>query len=383
MFRKSILAVLFLVYGLLAIPTFAQGDSNLITLNDQTPAVDVVITLPADATGVVSLQVSMASVTVVDSAGTVVFQQADPRVRGLELRIAPNLGAHTLTIERLPGVTEAYAQIDTLPELTGQAAPSPSIELVSTGDTSISRSATFQLSSATPGSNFDFAVAQGTYGALQAQFPGISAVAQVTDRGGVVLATSYADIDGMNIVLEGGDYTYTMVANQLTSDASASVAFTPADQIGFSPIAMPQTAAQPAANCVASVISSSINLRSGPGAGYSVLGFGYQNQTFPVGGINPLGNWLLVGTQDGASAWLSQNVVTTSGDCSSLTVFDIPFRDVPAITASQAGTGSGAPMIVIVPGSGDTSGTFSGDDRGGDDHGSEDHGGDDGGSGDD
>ena len=50
------------------------------------------------------LDVSMASMSLTDASGSIVFSSADPRVHHLELSITPNSGTHTLTIKRLPGV---------------------------------------------------------------------------------------------------------------------------------------------------------------------------------------------------------------------------------------------------------------------------------------
>ena len=77
-----------------ALPALAQDDSSsdLITLNDARPSVSASIALPANTTGVVRLDLSMASVVVTDAQDNVVFREADPRVRSLELSIAPNTG---------------------------------------------------------------------------------------------------------------------------------------------------------------------------------------------------------------------------------------------------------------------------------------------------
>ena len=71
---------------------------------------------------------------------------------------------------------------------------------------------------------------------------------------------------------------------------------------------------------------SSVNLRSGPGTGYSVLGYGYLNENYVVGGRNPENNWIVVGTDSG-SAWMALTGVNLQGACDALTVFNIPLRD--------------------------------------------------------
>ena len=101
--RLTLFALLLFALSLsAALPALAQADANLITLNDASPAIDVVITLPADSTGTVALEFSGAAVRLTDATNAVVFSAADARLHALELNIAPNNGSHTLTVERLP-----------------------------------------------------------------------------------------------------------------------------------------------------------------------------------------------------------------------------------------------------------------------------------------
>ncbi len=92
------------------------------------------------------------------------------------------------------------------------------------------------------------------------------------------------------------------------------------------------------------IIKISINLRSGPGTGYSITGYGFRGDQLQVGGTNTDGSWLLVGTQD-SSAWMSGSTGTLNGSCSNLAVYDIPYRDAPApqvsIVTPNSGFGGG------------------------------------------
>ncbi len=74
--------------------------------------------MPADTTGTVAVDVTETAISLVNDAGTTVLQSADARVHGLELNIAPNSGAHTLTIKRLPDVLQAAVQVRSLANLT-------------------------------------------------------------------------------------------------------------------------------------------------------------------------------------------------------------------------------------------------------------------------
>ena len=136
-----------------AIPALAQDNSSsdLITLSDAKPSVSASIALPANTTGVVRLDLSMASVVVTDAQDNVVFREADPRVRALELSIAPNTGTHTVTVERLPTHHQALARISSQVELTDVGPVDPTSTNVLTLDQGYS----LPLTSGVPSSNAD------------------------------------------------------------------------------------------------------------------------------------------------------------------------------------------------------------------------------------
>jgi uncharacterized protein YraI len=114
----------------------------------------------------------------------------------------------------------------------------------------------------------------------------------------------------------------------------------PAAENGFTILEAPASETALAASesaCTATVIVSSVNLRSGPGTGYSVLDYGYRDDVFTVGGIHPADNWVVVATDSG-SAWLANSIARLNGDCNDLVVFDVPLRDAQP-----------APVIVVTP----------------------------------
>src|ERR1041385_9082711 len=101
--KRLFVLVLMCALVLMVVPTLAQSQSSdVILLDDGTPSITANVSLPQDATGVVSLNLNNASVIVTDSTGTMVFQMADGRVHTVELSIVPNSGAQTIKIERLP-----------------------------------------------------------------------------------------------------------------------------------------------------------------------------------------------------------------------------------------------------------------------------------------
>jgi hypothetical protein len=334
--KHILISAFVLAMVIIALPVLAQ-DSDIITLNDATPAIDVVIALPPDTTGTIALNLISAAVTLTDATNTTVFSAADNRLHALELNIAPNTGTHTLTVERLPGVSDAYVSIVSLPELPvpGNAA------LVQSDQLNFNQEVSLPLDSANPGDSVAVNIPVDTTGMISATFLGANATTQLVDSQGVVVAASYnGHIDGMNVVLDGGEYDFTMFANNLAENIVTGVRAIPVEESGYIPLeaAVENTVASTSANdCTASVIVSSVNLRSGPGTGYSILDYGYRDEVFPVGGINPEHNWIVIATESD-SAWLSDGVARLNGACDGLTVFNVPLRDAQP-----------APVIVVTP----------------------------------
>ncbi len=334
--KRLLISLLIFTLLTIALPMLAQ-DSGIITLNDATPAVDVVVTLSPDTTGTISLNMDSVIVTLKDSTNTTVFRAADARLHALELNIAPNTGTHTLTVERLPGFSEAYVSINSLAELSipGSAA------LVQTDFLTFNQEVSLPLDAANPGDNIAVNIPGNTTGMISATFPGANATTQLIDSQGIIVVESYnGHVDGINAVLDSGEYDFTVLANNLADRVVIGVRAVPASESAYIPLELPASntvVSGSGIDCTASVMVSSANLRSGPGTGYSVIDYGYRDEIFSVGGINPQNNWVVIGTDSG-SAWLSDSVSQLNGDCDSLTVFDIPLRDAQP-----------APVIIITP----------------------------------
>lgn len=334
--KRLLMFLLILASFLAALPALAQ-ESEIITLNDATPAVDVVVTLPPDTTGTIALRLNSAAVTLTDAANMMVFRAADARLHALDLNIAPNTGTHTLTIERLPGVSEAYVSIGSLPELSAPGIAA----LVQTDHLTFHQEVSLPLDATRPGSSVAINIPGSDAGMISATFPGANAATQLIDSQGVVIAESYnGHVDAINAVLDSGEYDFTALANNLTNNVIVGVRAVPIDSSVYAPLEVPAsntTVSGSGTVCTASVTVSSANLRSGPGTGYSVIDYGYREETFPVGGINPQKNWVVIGTDSG-SAWLSNSVAHLNGACDNLAVFDIPLRDAQP-----------APIIIVTP----------------------------------
>lgn len=340
---KRLFYFIFLIALLvMAFPALAQQDTNLITLDDATPAIDVVITLPPDATGTISLDLALAAVRLTDSNGEIVFAAADERLHGLEFNIAPNSGTHTLTVERLPGVEKAYVSVVSLPEMSIGG----TVEFVSGNAITLNEETTLSLDANNPGGTVSVEIPTETIGVITATFPGASATTQLVDSNGVLLAESTGGhVDGLTFVLDGGSYSFTVLGSNLTETVISGVRSVSVVDSGFAVIEVPDSSTETVVNvstsvCTATITASAVNLRSGPGTGYSVLGYAYRGESYPVGGQNQEKNWIVIGTQDGNSAWVSLSVAQMQGSCDTLTVFDIPTQNnAPAqITITEVGS---------------------------------------------
>ncbi len=334
---KRFLTPLVLLMLLATVPVFAQDNNNLITLNDATPAIDVVITLPPETTGTVSLEMVQVDITMADSANVVVFHAADPRLHAVELNIAPNSGSHTLTVKRLPGVSEGYVSIISLPELSINGA----VERVAGSVVTLNEEIALSLDPATPGGMATLNIPADTTGVVTATFPGANATTQLVDTQGVIITESTGGhVDGLNLVLDAGNYEFTVLGSNLTETVVAGLRAVSLEDTAITIVEAPPTAENVMVAdeaCSAIVTSSSVNLRTGPGTGYSVNGYAYLDESYPVGGRNPENNWIVVGTDSG-SAWMTITGVNLQGACGALTVFNIPFRDAPI-----------APIIITTP----------------------------------
>lgn len=331
--KQFVVLIVALIVLITAIPVLGQGNET-ITLNDVTPSISASVTLPPDSTGVVAIDLSMASVIVTDSSGNVVFQMADSRVHNIELSLSPNIGTHMINVERLPVAQEALVAIHSLPDLT-----SPGLApFVETNTLMLNQQRALQLTPSTPGTDVDFTIPLNTTGVVTATYLGGEVTSQVVDTQGKVVATSSGSgIDGLNLVLDSGYYALTLLGNHLTNDLTAGVRLMSKPESLFSILQTPapnqvvttdsNQSAPPV--CTATIVNASVNLRSGPGTGYSVLGFGYFNESMTVGGTNPEQNWIVVGRADGSSAWLAKELTQLNGLCSGLTVFNIPLRNAP------------------------------------------------------
>jgi len=328
--KRIALLIMLLILFVAVFPAMAQTNPDLITLNDATPAIDVVITLPPDTTGTIELNLVMASATLTDADGAIVFYAADARLHGLEFNITPNSGTHTLTVARLPDVTEAYVTVASLPEMTING----TVTLMQGNAISLNEELALPLSADAPGESVTINIPAEETGLITSTFPGAYATTQLIDDSGVIVAESTGGhVDGLSFALDTGTYDFTVVGNGLTDTIIAGVRVVSVVDGGFTLVEAPAVAtSEPVVNdttsteCTATVAVSSVSLRSGPGTAYSVLSYGYRGDTFTVGGQNPENNWIVVGTENG-SAWMVNSAAQIQGACDPLTIFDVPLQN--------------------------------------------------------
>lgn len=327
-------------------PALAQSGQDYIALTDSAPSIDVVVAQTPGTTGVVGLEMVEAAVLVLDADGLPVFQTSDSRVHQLELRLAPTADTYTLSAERLADASQAYVRVTSQPSLS-----EPDLTLaISQAQQPLTMYQTtdVRLDASTPTQVVDVTIPDGTTGTVEVSFPGAVIGVDVTDNAGQTVASLGASaIDGMSLVLDGGTYRLMLVTPQIEQAVTANVRVMNALPSSLDGMALASetqanipadtqvvtdtsaAAADTNSICVFSVGATAVNLRSGPGEGYSVLGFGFNGDRFQVGGTNTDGTWVLVGAADGSSAWASGDTGMLLGDCQGLAVYDIPSLSAP------------------------------------------------------
>lgn len=354
--RYTLLSAILIILGAMLMPltTHAQTGSDLIVLNDATPGIDVVVNPSPNTTGVIALEIDNASVIVTDAVGNVVFSAADSGIAGVEFSFAPNAGTHTVTIERLPGAGQAYARIASLSDMTSLT---DIPQLVSASTLTLNQEADYPLTANSPSSVVDFAVSDADYATVTARFPGAPVTAQLvsTQDNRMLAMLNGSLIDGVRFKVDSGTYELMLLNNNTASATVANVSVLSAPQSDFETMVADASASNTATTvsttssagttgsvasaapaCTVTISASSVNLRSGPGTGYSVLEYAFRGEALAVGGINTQSNWLLVGTDNG-SGWVAGDLGTLSGSCATLTAYDIPYREAttPQVTIQQ------------------------------------------------
>ncbi|MEZ4668130.1 MAG: hypothetical protein R3E39_09455 [Anaerolineae bacterium] len=209
----------------------ADTRGSAIILDDNNPIVSMQVELPTDATGVVALRLAQAAVHLQDAHGNTVFQSEDGRVHGLELNVSPNSSTHLVTVGRLSGTAEAAVDIHAQPDMTGISES----ELVE-GDTLALNQR--RILSVDGTNQVTIQIPEGTLGAISARYEGADVGISLHDEDGdAIMEAGGGDIDGLHIVLSGGEYRMTLAGENIPAvDVSVSVVDDTRDQLLALPV---------------------------------------------------------------------------------------------------------------------------------------------------
>lgn len=358
--------IFMLLIVVLSLPAFwvTAQDRDLIILNDATPGIDVLITMPPGTSGVVTLESYHASLKITDQIGTLVFQSDSDQILGAEFFFDVGASTHTLTIDRLNGAAQAYVRVSSQATFTEleESEPVTSSALIT------QQSADYLLSADSPSAQVDLKLNDAD--TVTTSFSQGMVMAQFVYDGAAIATMTSGELGAVRLTLKEGEYQTVLVNGNLAADVIASMSIAQSAESDFVTLAEEEDARiynsdettatteetlQTQQGAVTTQIQTSnqlegcmvtlggaINIRSGPGAGYNILAYGAAGDVLPVGGVNDLNNWLLVGTEDGGSGWIAASLGTLTGSCTDLAVYDIPFRSAPepvVVIQNQSGAG--------------------------------------------
>ncbi|MEP7285568.1 MAG: hypothetical protein ABI947_07360 [Chloroflexota bacterium] len=331
----------------------AQSSSDTpIVLNDQSPSIDAVIKPDKGASGAISIELQNVLIRLTNDKDVLTFSAADPRITMISIQLAEGASAQTLHVERLPGVQVAQVKLSaqtTLPDTTVSPAQAPISTLNEPVMAKMILDPALSLPVTTTNAN----------NMVRVEFSQGQQTVQLVDTKGAVLfnATTGSQINGLALRVSPGEYSLNVANDDKSAKAEMLVALgsttptTLTDQ-SVQPTAVPVVDnSSPSVACTASVHVNAATLRSGPGTGYTTTGFVTQNNLVAVGGLNREHNWTLVQSGD-TSAWVPTSAIALSGNCTTLTVYDIPTRDLslqvpsvakPSAPAAPVGAVSGQP----------------------------------------
>ncbi len=352
----------------------AQDGGNaldLLILDDDAPSAEIVIMSNPDTTGVIALELRDASVTITNAEGDLIFEASSAKLSAIEFRFAPNVGEHTITMERLADVTEAYVRIQALPEMMTVATEAlvTTDMLVMSTELQNNQAFEFPLDSNTSSRVIEINVPIGETQAITATFLDAPVTVQLINRGeGSVLATLAGDaIDGIRFTVAEGNYQMMMFNNDIDQPTDANVTLTSpvesdfAESVLTTQIAManaqieveappvaetaPTTVEVVEESCTMTVNVTLGNVRSGPGTGYTVLDTVALNEVVPVGGVSSTSGWYLIQTASGATGWISYDLGTVTGSCDNLASYDTEYltESASSVVAQQPGDTTAPP----------------------------------------
>ncbi len=122
-----------------------------------------------------------------------------------------------------------------------------------------------------------------------------------------------------------------------TASATSGITASPAN----TPTPAPSATHTPE-TCTIQVTPSSVNLRAGPGTGYSVVDYAFAGDVLPVVARHTSGLWYAV-EAGSETLWIAASVGDLRGACDAVPVSDEPYREGTVVDDAPTGETGGAP----------------------------------------
>lgn len=172
-------------------------------------------------------------------------------------------------------------------------------------------------------------------------------VGEIYNEQGEIIGQIGAGIQSAVLTFEAGDGVYEVLLTP--SDPAAAGGVLLILGVGSAPAApAAPTSAAPAAPVSTQEVTSGggacaifaggrVNVRSGPGTNYNVIGQINAGTTLAVTGVNPTGDWYQV-DYNGQAGWVSLTVVQVSGACGGLPVIQVGQTPLASATTTTTTT---------------------------------------------
>lgn len=339
MFRKQIFRLLVVLILSLGLSSVLQAQGNVLgyeqvitgTLNPGSP---IIYTFQGSANDVVTLYVAtdfaiQASVSVSNSSGQPLGFSNDDALTPMsnDARVTAKLPANDTYIVTLNNQSDVAGNF------------SMSLSVANTLEQTI-LTGSLVVTIAPDGTAQQFLIPANSdipqIVSIQTQQPGVSFSALLQTAEGTVLASIPVGLNGITLVIPAGALDHILTIDAADSSTGAAV------EIEILTGGTPQPATTEEAQVtdpnVCTVTATGVNVRSGPGTGYDVIGSLIDGNQFIATGQNS--GWYN-GTYNGQSAWVAASVVQASGNCGNLpTVAAPPLPQAPAATqAPDTNTG--------------------------------------------
>jgi uncharacterized protein YraI len=238
--------------------------------------------------------------------------------------VSGTTGDFVLTVSVRPPVTAANLQLDTPVNVTFPVAD-PSQVFVFNTDPALATSVLIDVTSSD-----------------------VNARVEVRNATGTAIASLQGDLDNVCLTFAPGDelHEVTIVSAQETSGTMTITLSNAPCELGevsaeVTPLPIVQFVPVPIEGVCAASSPRNVNIRSGPGLGFSVIALLPANQPIQVIGQNEGGTWYAV-QNSFLQGWISAGVVGLAGPCDGLVVVPVPAEPVASATP-------GLPVFTATP----------------------------------